>query len=760
MAQRSHTGNTGRLSLNKKVMVGLAFTMIGLMSVIFACSFLIFRYGVEASENNSCAKNIQRTQSALSETLSALDTKLVDWAWRDDSYSFVETRDESYIDTNLMDETLTNLKLNFLVFVNTRDEVVFAKYVDLKTQEEVPFPDSFLARITEPDSPVKPQDSDPKITGILLTPEGPILVASRSILTSYGEGPSHGFILMARYLDDTELSRLSETTRVNVQVLPADGVQPPDFGSASNVLQSGSPMVVQRLSPEKIASYALLRDLDGDSSLILKAETGRDEYRRWKASTRSFLALLLAAGTVFGGVSLFMLRALVLSRLSRLGVAIATVGKSGNLSTRVFEDGQQDELTFLTHEINRMLDSLELSEREGRKSNEQFKLLIENLGEGVLMVNPAGLITFANFAASDIFEAPQNNLVGSPFDDFVVSSNKAEIYEHRTSPSSMQKLTYEIKLCSETALSKFVLVTANPQWDQSGRLLGTLMVLRDITQEKIAARLKATLDAKNEFLSIVSHELKTPLVPVMGYSELLLDGSFGQLPLEAVEPLETIKERVGHLNSLINDLLQFTKIESGTLSLVPRQFKIRETLASLVKSYVDIMRVPADSIGVEGDEFELFTDPDRFRQIIQNLIDNAIKYAEGPPSILIATKLADDKGIITVSDKGIGIPEGHLPFIFDRFYQAESPYTRKHNGVGLGLAIVHDLVRLCGGTITVDSQVGKGTTFTITLPLTMPMSSGELDSNGTDVMVDAAEALKKMRTADRDNQEQFLTTDD
>jgi PAS domain S-box-containing protein len=253
-------------------------------------------------------------------------------------------------------------------------------------------------------------------------------------------------------------------------------------------------------------------------------------------------------------------------------------------------------------------------------------------------------------------------------------------------------------------------------------IIGTAI---DITDRKAAdaeinrknKELIAALTAKSDFLSMVSHELRSPLVPILGYTELLSDGSLGEVPDSFREPLKILHSRAESLSHLIEDLLQITKFERGMLRLDFKPIRIKSLLDDMLIEYRDFDFGKPVKIVHEGEDFCIRADGSRLRQVLQNLIGNSIKYSGDTVEIRIRSAANNDCGHIEVIDNGIGIPTDKIGNIFDMFFQVENLDTRHHEGAGLGLSIARELVELMDGSITVASTEGEGTTFTLSFPL-------------------------------------------
>ena len=236
---------------------------------------------------------------------------------------------------------------------------------------------------------------------------------------------------------------------------------------------------------------------------------------------------------------------------------------------------------------------------------------------------------------------------------------------------------------------------------------------------KVAHRIAAAAnEAKAEFLAVMSHELRTPLNAIAGYAELLKLGVGGSLTAEQADAVSRIQRNEAHLLGLIDDVLTFARAEAGTTRVEPRPLMIKgefDAIEPIVKPDLDrkrvqLMREPFDS------QLSITADPLKLRQILLNIIGNAIKFTPTGGSITLGAGPRNDLIALTVRDTGIGVPSEKLAQIFEPFFQVDSGTTREYSGVGLGLAIARDLARAMGGDIYFDSIVGEGSVVSILLP--------------------------------------------
>jgi signal transduction histidine kinase len=243
------------------------------------------------------------------------------------------------------------------------------------------------------------------------------------------------------------------------------------------------------------------------------------------------------------------------------------------------------------------------------------------------------------------------------------------------------------------------LVTLNQQLDQANRL-------------------------KSQFLANVSHEFRTPMNAIIGFTRLVMRKTEAQIPPLQHANLQKVLISAEHLLALINGLLDLSKIEAGRMEVYPVRFDLRELIHGTAATIEPMLKADRVTLVTEvaDDLPPLFTDRDKLRQILMNLLSNAAKFTD-EGVITVSAARADDTLRLRVSDTGIGMPAEALEYIFEEFRQVDMSSTRRHGGTGLGLAIVRRLARLLGGQVVADSELGKGSTFVLTLPLALERAS-------------------------------------
>jgi signal transduction histidine kinase len=247
--------------------------------------------------------------------------------------------------------------------------------------------------------------------------------------------------------------------------------------------------------------------------------------------------------------------------------------------------------------------------------------------------------------------------------------------------------------------------------------------VQELTQafNEMNTRLQSSQRSQREFVANVSHELKTPLTSVQGFAQALLDGT-ASTPEAQKQAAQVIFNEAGRMHRMVLDLLDLARLDSDTLNLQSAPVDMAALLNSIAEKFAPQARVSNIDIHVEASTLPVITgDGDRLAQVFTNLVDNALKFTPTGGSVTLQAAQAGSGVQVEVEDTGVGISPEALPYIFTRFYQADPsrPGGQKH-GAGLGLAIVKEILRAHGGKINVRSELGKGSTFTISLPLTTP----------------------------------------
>jgi PAS domain S-box-containing protein len=362
---------------------------------------------------------------------------------------------------------------------------------------------------------------------------------------------------------------------------------------------------------------------------------------------------------------------------------------------------------------------------ERRSDHSRLRTIVERMVDGIVITDHDGVIRFVNPAAESLFGQAADDLVGERFAPPIVRGETSDIEIERGRGDVLH---------GELRVADF-------EWEGEPSYL---ISVRDVTDRKRAAErerqlqleqsaraeAEAASQAKSEFLAIMSHELRTPLNAVLGYADLLQLGVAGRLSEEQRQQLRRISASGRHLLALVNEVLDLARIEAGRLKVERSPFRAGEVVDAavvLIQPQAEVRGLHVRRVDASSEALAI-GDPDRVRQIVVNLLANAVKFTPAGGEVTIAVGEADAPDIpirprgdsawvfVRVVDTGPGIASDQLETIFAPFVQAQSGHTRHKDGTGLGLTISRRLARLMNGDLTVRSQLGHGAEFTLWLP--------------------------------------------
>ncbi|HEX2958018.1 MAG TPA: ATP-binding protein [Chitinispirillaceae bacterium] len=381
----------------------------------------------------------------------------------------------------------------------------------------------------------------------------------------------------------------------------------------------------------------------------------------------------------------------------------------GNLDFKLPEP-PEEELAGLTRALNSMASTLDERMKLITRQRNELNTILSSMTEGVIAVDAKEKIISMNPAAAKILGVQNQTIEGQWLHDIVRNSTLQRFVLHILSNDTKIETTFTLPDAHGEIHIHASGVVLN---DGPGGPQGAVLVLNDIT------RLIRLENARKDFVANVSHELRTPLTSIKGFLETIHDGNY-PLPDEVNKFLEIISSKTSRLCSIIEDILSLSSIERDHehREITFTESNLRIVLDSAVENCLKKASSKKIKLTIESKEdFVMHMNAQLLEQAVVNLIDNAVKYSDEGKEVIIRAVKTEKAALITVEDQGIGISSEHLSRVFERFYRVDKARSRKLGGTGLGLSIVKNIIIAHGGSIDVKSEPGKGSIFSMSLPL-------------------------------------------
>ena len=689
-----------RIDISKKVFI-ITILIFAILIAAFTVSHNMQLSNFLELEQAGTLDNVGRVQNAVSTQQEYLDYIVQDWACWNDTYQFIEDRNQQYIDVNLQNQTLAGINVDIMLFVNDSGSLIYAKSIDVNTAMERPVPEELLKMVE--DGTLLTKSKDGNISGFILLDQDPMFIACHPILTTKYQGPVKGTLIFGRYFDSTLLDSFKEVTRSSLVMYRVDRDMPSDFQEKLPAF-SGHPgrPVVEPLSEDKIAGYFELNDTSGKPALIMRADFPRELYLHGEKTLNNMYFFLLLTGLMTGVGVKFVLDRLFISRLRGIDNFVTRVRSEKDLSKRLsLKDN--DELYRLSREINGMLNEIDLAEHELKAQEREKKVLLDCLNELVFFVNPQLNIIWANKAALEYLQISLEKAAGvclkatsgtsGPLSDYL---QLEQIFVTGNKKSG--------EFTAKDGRTWFV--QAIPVTEEDGKIIGVLEMFRDITEKTKVEQLR-----KKE----INHRIKNNLQIVSSLLDLQAEKFSDRKVIEAFKESES---RILSMSLIHQELY-----ESGKLDSLDFSSYLRKLITDLLKSYdtengkirvnLDVSSVSlgvdtAVSLGILINE--LFTNSFKYAfpagaggeiniSLAREISAEEAKENEAPGKILSESlakiREENENYKLIFEDNGRGFPEG-----FD-FRNSET----------LGLQLVNALVDQIDGSL--DLEKGKGTKFII-----------------------------------------------
>lgn len=699
------------MTLRRTTALIVAVAVFGTAVGVYGFSSLVTDRTFSELEQSYAARDVDRARNAIANEISQIDTTVEDWASWDATYEYMRDRSGDYVADNLVDETLWALDLNYLLLIDLDGRPVVTRSIERESGDPVPASPDLLRELRLPIKQPPGAADGYRRAGIVLLEGGPLMFAIRPVLTSEDHGPARGYLLMARYLDEATLARLSEQTVLDLTVAVGDA-------------PAGAGITMTGEDEDRLIAAGSLPTTNETGSLQVRVAIDRDIAR--EGSRVGWWMLAIAAGVaLLFGVSMFLLlQRLVVRRLRRLSRELSEIGGSGELGSRVEAEGR-DEVGQLAVDINRMLASLEQS--AGR-----YEVLVGSTPDAIYLVRD-GAIEYANPAGVALVgAADEAELRGRPLEALVAQRDRPAIRQTLATPDRATSARFEVTVAGagrrrvDLAL---VPVGNDGLWQVSGRDVTELRE-REARERTFERRMQESqrLESLGLLAGGIAHDFNNILLAVAGNAAMAkLEVDPKSAAAESISEIETAAFRAADLTRQLlayagNGQLMVQQVEVA--ELVRETVKlVRRVASSFVLVDIDAAEQP---VFIEGDEVQL-------RQVVLNLVTNAFDALEDHPGHMrvasgarefsaaelsfIRSGLITSSGryaFISVSDDGPGIPPDTINRVFEPFY------STKGAGRGLGLAAVIGIVNAHRGAVMVESSEDHGTTFTVLFPETIP----------------------------------------
>jgi PAS domain S-box-containing protein len=622
-----------------------------------------------------------RASNTLKREASSLMTFARDWATWDDMYNYVHSKDPEFEKSSLSNTTFDNLRMALIAVYDEQGRLVWGQGWDPTRKQACAF-DEFLPKLSAHFAYLSHFDNRPAgIAETTPTSRGLMIVTSLPILKSDGSGPRRGFLVMARAVDKQFCADVGDRLGLSIDVqtkFDAKG----DVELANLLdreVRENSPVVDSRTDRKNLAVFGPITGDRGQLIACLKVETDR---------------AILVAG-----------------REAMLTSVVSTISAGLVMLVTVFAA-----LRFLSKAL-----------RQIERSERRFRALAEETKDAIIRVDAEGRCIYVNPSSARIFSLTPMEVLGKTLEDLPIPFALARALKDTVQQTVKSRETRRIDC--ESIDGQWMDWLLAPEIESDGSVSAVILSGRDIT-DRVRAESEITKardlaeqasQMKSRFVSNVSHEIRTPMNGVVGCCEMILSASSLK---DAKSRAAMVLSQSEILLQLVNDLLDSAKMEQGKLTLDARAVEVR----SLVLEIKEVMQPKAEAkqlsfeVQVKTDVPEwIKADGLRLKQILINLISNAIKFTErGHITVCVDAEVSSENRkmlCLSVEDTGIGIPEDKQQKIFEAFTQADISTTRKYGGTGLGTTIVRDLAHLMGGSVGVKSEEGKGSTFSVSIPL-------------------------------------------
>jgi len=742
------------MSLKLKVML-ILLCVFGLYGVM---NFWVQRYvifpGFLSLERDEAIKNAKRIEKAFKNEIHRLDSICWDWSAWNDSYQFMESRSAEYIETNLIPGTFAVNNINTIYFINTKEKIIWCKTYDPKYNKIIQLTD-FPKDTFPPNHPLISYLSKNipvtkmGVAGIYMTQNGPMFISSRPITKSNDEGPFRGSLIFGRFLNDEFVKTLVDQTKINFQAFPVHaGSLPTPLKDIPNRITDESRYLVDSSTNDSIYAYTTLPDIIGNAAILIKSQTPKKISEQGYVTVSYAMYLILAIGIGVLIVMSLLLHYSVLGPITDLKNHVMLIRKTGDISASLSSQ-RRDEIGILAIEFDRMLEQLQrfqtklevkvkertselaitnenlqqkIEERKQaeealRESEEKYRSMMEAMQDLAYIRSPEFRIEYMNPAmikrtGSDATGESCYKVINGLEEKcpWCIQQDRTQQGEHYLTEiiSPKDGLTYSVS------------------YSPIHHVDGTISILSIYRDKNMAQKLQRSqkMESMGLLAGGVAHDFNNALYSIIGYADLTMDdvpeGSLAQ------SNLKEVLNAAYRSKNMVQQILTFSRQKEPEKKLVKVQSVVKEAIQLLMNSIPTSIEIRQN---IDEDCKPMMADPTQIHQVVMNLATNAYHAMREKGGVLTINvtkeKISMDDSAsypdlypgtylkLTVSDTGHGMDKSIIPKIFDPFFTTKPP----GEGTGMGLSIIHGIVKSHGGDIKVYSEPGKGTVFNVYFPL-------------------------------------------
>jgi PAS domain S-box-containing protein len=526
------------MKIREKTMIMVVVAFLCLIGILYAVTNTILLSGFVNLEKQQTIRNTERARDILLSRNDSLNTKISDWGAWDDTYNFMKDFNRKFIEANLMLETFVNLNIDFMVFVDNDGRPVYWEGYDKKTGVEKKVPSGFLEYVRSGKLPVRNPNVKGQFSGIVLVPEGTLMISGYSIITSKYKGPPRGTLIFGVFLNKNEMREISKIAHLPVEIQRIDSQDlPAGYRDARKLLSAKEPLSVIVESAEYVTGYAIINGVNSKPVLILKIVSQREIVKKGLSSIRYFAILMLIIGLLVYITFYIALERLVLARVAKLSADVSAIGAGSDFTARIKVTGS-DELSKLGSDVNGMINALAQSQEALRGERNFTSAVVETIGALLVVLDKNGGIIHFNQAFEKTTGYAFNELTGRLFWDAFVPQDQKEMVKNafRRIIANEYPLEEENHILTKKGELRLIAWSNNALLDKQGEIEFVLATGIDITERNKAVeqlrdsedKYRVVVESASESIFAIDKTLKIISVNKIGAERM------GKTPQELI----------------------------------------------------------------------------------------------------------------------------------------------------------------------------------------------------------------------------------